>query len=182
MHTWASSANKAWQEKSRKRPQAQITLSTQMVWNSLLAIICGFKLYLYLAVFKEIERAAAIAAAMVTAIMETIRVPKKRFLPQTRLDWARWEPPHQSQFNRKGKVISKCKDVWSGSADINMGIHLCKIPNKMITVKDSKPRCKTCEKKGSAIQRHMKILVGDYCNGASANFKQSTSAVKPRFH
>ena len=41
---------------------------------------------LYLAVFKEIERAAVIAAAMVTAIMETIRVPKKRFLPQTRLD------------------------------------------------------------------------------------------------
>ena len=41
---------------------------------------------LYLAVFKEIERAAVIAAAMVTAIMETIRVPKRRFLPQTRLD------------------------------------------------------------------------------------------------
>ena len=41
---------------------------------------------LYLAVFKEIERAAVIAAAMVTAIMETIRVPKKHFLPQTRLD------------------------------------------------------------------------------------------------
>ena len=93
---------------------------------------------LYLAVFKEIERAAVIAAAMVTAIMETIRVPKKRFLPQTRLDWARWESPHQGQFNRKGKVISKCKDVWSGSADINMGIHVCKVPNKMITVKDLK--------------------------------------------